>query len=366
MHILELASPLAITDSFKLTTEPHLVEDLSGAQMLVMADGGKMNQLHPEELAVRRKFDVNEDWNGKSILVMRAGGYGDLLLLSPVLREVKRRWPHCTIAVCAIPHFLAVLEHLPFVDERINYPIPTAIADQFHAWVLLENVIEKNEDAKTMHMTDVFAGNFGITSDEKYDRQPAYVVTTDEATWAKMAYPRKKGMQRLCVQMEAQAPNRSYPAQRMTQVCEHFLKTGRWEVFLLGEPGKFKVDEIPNLICLPQHNTTFRQSCAVVATSDSVLGPDSAMVHVAGALSVPAIGLYGPFPADIRVAYSPSVQVIEGKGHCAPCFHHVRRGQFFPAHGPCVAKKFCTVLDGIPVKKVIDRVTLTAKRLAFE
>ncbi len=362
MHILTLADTIKPRPDFVIKPGDYLAEDVNAAQLLLLADGGQMTPLHPEEIAVRKKFDPAENWNGKSILVVRTGGFGDLVLMTPVLREIKRRWPSIKINFACFPDYAPVLENLPFVDALVQYPIPMVEAQQYDAWVIMENAIEKNEEAKKKHMTDLFAERFGIGKDEKYDKQPTYAVTEREKVWADEAYPRKKGVQRLCVQFAAQVENRTYPGQRMQQVVEHFHKKG-WEVMVMGKPGELKMDEMDNLHNLTAHKTTMRQSCAVLATADCVLGPDSSLVHIAGALNVPAVALYGPFPSELRVAYSPSIQVIEGSGHCAPCFHHVRRGQRWPAHGPCVAKNYCTVLDGIPVKKVVDRVTMTAKKL---
>jgi ADP-heptose:LPS heptosyltransferase len=362
MHILTITETIKPRPNFVIPPGDYLAEDVNAAQLLLLADGGKMTPLHPEVLAVQKKFDPAQDWNGKSILVVRTGGFGDLVLMTPVLRELKRRWPTLKINLSCFPDYAPVLENLPFVDALVQYPVPMMEANQYDAWVIMENAIEKNEEAKKTHMTDLFAERFGIDAKEKYDKHPEYRVTEREAIWAQEAYPRKKGIQRLCVQFAAQVENRTYPGQRMQSVVEHFHRKG-WEVFVMGKPGELKMEENDTLRNLTAHGTTMRQSCAVLATADCVLGPDSALVHLAGALDVPTVALYGPFPAELRVAYSPSIQVLEGSGHCAPCFHHVRRGQSFPAHGPCFSKKYCTVLDSIPIKKVIDRVTMSAKKL---
>jgi len=362
VHIITLNEKLQHKPTIDLPPGDYLAEDLNAAQLLLLADGGKINSVHPEEIAVRHPFDPKEDWNGKRVLVMRTGGFGDLILMTPVLREIKRRWPDVTLDLACFPNYRPVLENLPYVNLAPTYPVPWLEALQYDAWVLMENVIEKNPDAKKMHMTDLFASRFGFAAKDIADKKPEYRVTERERIWAEEAYPRIKGVHRLAVQFNAQVLNRTYPGQRMQVVIEHFHKLG-WEIMVMGREGELQMQEGDLLHNLTAHKHTIRQSAAVIATSDCLLGPDSALLHLAGALDVPAVGIYGPFPAELRVAYSPSIQVIEGSGHCAPCFHHVRNGKQFPSHGPCASKGFCTVLDSIPVKKVIDRVTLTAKRL---
>ena len=363
MHIVDLASPIKASKEWTIPTGESLAEDISGAQFLIAADGGTMNKLHPEEVALR-KFNPKEDWNDRGILVMRTGGFGDLVLLTPVLAELKRRWPKCKIAFSCFKNFEPALHNLGLIDVFVSYPVPILEARQYDAWVLMENAIEKNPEAEKHHMTDIFAGKFGFDETDSFSRHPLYVVTEREKIWAEETYPRKSGVQRLVVQAEAKARNRCYPEARISAVVDHFSKLdGKWEILLVGEPKSLQVEESDRVKNLTAHGTTFRQSCAVLATADCVLGSDSAMIHVAGALDIPAVGLFGPFLSKLRTAYSPSVEGIDGKGACAPCFHHVRRGQEFPAHGPCANKGFCVVLDGIAPKKVIDRVVLRAKQV---
>jgi ADP-heptose:LPS heptosyltransferase len=368
MHLVTLAGHLVMSPTQTVPGGVELVaEDVSGAQMIVMANGGLMKPLE-----ARRPFSDKQDWNGKSILFVRFGGFGDLILLTPVLREVKRRWPGARVVVATMAkHYGQVLENLSFVDEIINYPVPVTTAVTFDAWVFFERAVEGNRRAEKIHMTDLFAEITGLSpvkegfwkkAQTMADYRPAYAVTEEEATWAKVAYPRINSQRRICVQIGTSAACRTYPVQRMQDVVGKLQKRG-FEIFLMGAKGEVTGEDSPGIRIIANAGLTFRQSCAVIADCDLVLGSDSALVHVAGALEIPAIGLYGPFPGEIRTKHSPTTIVLQGKGPCAPCFHHVHLRKAFPDQCPTGAKGFCGVLAGIKPDDIVAAVEKRAKKL---
>jgi ADP-heptose:LPS heptosyltransferase len=350
MHILNLPVRLELGPQDIYPPGEYLSTDIVAAQMLLMADGGSMVPLREV-----RRFVTGAP--PRNILIQRAGGFGDLILLTPVLREIKRRWPSVHLAVSTMGHYGVALANLPFVDEIVQFPVPLAVAETFDAWVFLENAIEKNSRAKELHMTELFAEIVGIT--DIADLHPAYAVKPTEAIWCNEAYPRNS-MPRVCVQVGASAKCRVYPQQLIINGCEDMIQRG-WEVFLLGTPGEIKWDQRvqlpPTLHDLTRSGLTFRQSCALINTADCVIGSDSALIHVAGALRVPAVGLYGPFPWKLRTKHCPTTVALTGSvnSKACPCFHHASATMrnHFPANCPSKDKGVCEVLADIEPKRIV-------------
>lgn len=370
MHILTLSDRITIPREPPIDPGDYLLTDINAADLLQWAGRGQMRPL-PEG----RPFDESKDWSGKKILFMRPGGFGDLILLTPVLRELKRRWPDCTIGVSTMRHYSCVFNGLPFVTGILRYPLPVAEANQFDAWIMLENAVELNPRARQIHMTDLFAEITGLSSIQ--DKQPAYRVSVQELNWCREQYPRKAGVRRLCVAPGASTPSRVFPIPLFGAVIGEFVTKG-WEVLVLGTPqdlGDFKIKPHEGLRNLTEFNHTFRQSCAVMNNADCLLGNDSAMVHVAGALGTPAVALYGPFPWALRTAYSHSVTALQGRCPVSPCFHHVNltKRNFFPDNCPSASRNYCEALGGkmddkgkqeggIRVSKIATTIELVARR----
>lgn len=339
-----------------------LVEDVSGAQMLAMAGGGKMEPVEPFDYPT---FSEREKWNGKSILLVMTAGFTKLILLTPVLREIARRWPTAKITVATVYMYRTVLKDLPYVHEVIEYPIKKTVAASFDAVVFFEKELETNPLAKKLHATDLFASIAGLTG--KFDRKPEYRVSSQEVMWALEGFPRTPGVQRAVLHLASGDTCREYHPDQISAVMVSLLEK-KWEVFIVGEPNSVQIPNGKGIRNLTMEGLTFRHSCAIVNGSDIVIGPDSVMVQIAGALDVPAIGLFGPFPADLRTKYSPSIFALQGKGSCAPCFHYEQRsrGMVFPAGGPCQKTGKCEVLAGIDPERVVQKAMKLARKFELK
>lgn len=364
MHFLQLPTRLELGRGIVIPPGEYALDDINGANFLAMAGAGRMTPL----TETRPISSALEACAATRILLMRAGGFGDLVLLTPVLREIKRLWPECHLAVCTMAHYAPVLAGLPFVNEIVDYPITRTSLETFDAWVFYENAIENNPAAHTRHMTDIFADIAGIPTPRAPDCQPAYAIKPSEAIWCNEAFPRVNGTRRICIQVGASAIARVYPQRLMGEAVGKMVQRG-WEVFLLGEKGEVRLPEkTPELIRnISEMGLTFRQSAAVVNTCDCFVGNDSALLHVAGALDVPAVGLYGPFPWKLRTAYSPSIHALQGVpvGDACPCFHHVNavRRNHLPEKCPTKAQGICGTLAEIKPDRIVATVEKIMRRL---
>lgn len=354
MHLLKIDVRLQINADEFIEPGELVVEAISGAQLLYMAGGGTMRPL--EET---RPFDETKDWNGKRLLFVRVGGIGDIVLLTPVLREIKRRWPRAVIHLCAHKEFGTVVQNLPFVGGIVDYPMTLAQTEAYDSWTFYENAIERNEEAKKLHSVDVYAKLIGLTGMADEDKNQEYRVTERERIWAEEAYPRINGTRRLCVQTTASARCRTYPGPLLEKVMTVMLAKG-WEVFLMGKPGEIRAQEVPGMRILT-NGLTLRQRCAVIAGADCVLAPDSALAHIAGALAVPCVALYAVFPWQVRTKYSPTTFALSGTGACAPCFHHQHADNYFPPNCPSASRGVCEVMESIDPKKIVQKIEVMAK-----
>jgi ADP-heptose:LPS heptosyltransferase len=359
VHILKIDQKVSLSSTELTEPGEYIADDVTCAHFLTLAGGGTMSP-------VTQTRPLTEA--SKSVLFFRIGAFGDLILLTPVLRALKAKRPDLKIAVSAIKYYGAVLQNLPYVDELLPYPLATTEAEKYDTWVNFECAVEKNPRAKEIHMTELYAEIAGIDLTGA-DLKPEFRPKASELIWCNEAYPRKEGIRRMCVQLMASSQIRTYPKAQIGQVVATFAGRKDWEVFLMGSKGqlKFPPGQLPpNILNVADSGHNFRQSAAIINTADIFIGPDSSLIHVAGALDVPAIGLYGPFPWKLRTAYSPSVTALQGNGKCSPCFHHVNGvlNNQFPENCPSQIKGACEVIADIKPERIISKADNLARDLS--
>lgn len=311
---------------------------------------------HPKTIEVRDggwKIWANSD--SDTVLVMRAGSIGDLVLLTPALRAWKLKNKDLKLALCTFPDKFPIFEHLEgVVDELVAYPLPFASIHKYREIITLEDAEMDNEH----HMTDVFAKELGVPTPLK-DYRPAYVVTPEEQESAKQYI--FQGRPTLAVQTKASVRNRNYPEALWLDVLLKLERRG-WGIVLLGRKGQLSPwpPEYANPFIrdLSVENLPLRTSVAVLSLCQALCGVDSAMVHFAAALELPAVGLYGPFPWQIRTSKAPKTTAIMGVGPCAGCCYHMVNWRHFPKNRPCTEIKTCVVLASIKTDRIVTKVDL--------
>jgi ADP-heptose:LPS heptosyltransferase len=354
MHLVTVTEP--ITGVNRLAVGSYLADNANAGELLARHPESVRIELAPNPAPISA-LDFTPGGKPKRILVIRAGGFSDLLFLTPVFRHLKADEPSLHIAVACFPEFSAVLEHNPDVAQIVQYPVPLSILETFDAVVPLENTVDTDHEH---HTTDRYFLEFGIAAPivPASDKACRYHLTDKERAGALSFFPTKldeKGdaIPRLGVQVAASSMCRTYPHDQLAAACQMLHERG-WEIFFFGPPKSIAIDERAGLVNLTLRSLNFRQSAAILTTCDVVLAPDSALAQLAGALDLPCVALYGPTPWRLRSAYHPKTIALQGTGPCAPCFHTGRT--HYPENGPCAKSGRCDVLASIKPGRLAAKV----------
>lgn len=367
MHLVTVTKTVSPGAVYTLTRGSYYTENVNAGEILIRFPRDTFIQEAPNP---RPPDDFIPNPNApQKILVIRPGGYGDLLFLTPVFRALKSNFPLLQINLACYEQYQEALAGNSDIAHFVKYPVPLDTLHSYDAIFALEGVVE---DEHKLHAVDRLLDEFGLPHSflDEDKKRCIYHLTEQEQRGAETTFPHRldkagHNVPRLGVQVVASSRCRSYPQDLTAQVCQMLHQRG-WEVFFFGSPKSLLIQEFDRLVNLTLRNLTFRQSCAVLSTCDVVLAPDSALVHVAGALEIPTVALYGPFPWQIRTRYNPKTIALQGKLDCAPCFHHVRARQEFPSDGPCFISGRCEALASIPPTRVaakIDALYRAARQL---
>jgi ADP-heptose:LPS heptosyltransferase len=346
MHLLTNEAPIVAHYGKVLPPGTWLMTNRDAFQVALMAEGGVRVSdwvwaTPPERLGFVPRGSTNfEEKPPSTILVIRPGAIGDLLLLSPALAALRAKWPDAQISLAIHDKHEPVAQD--FGVKLISHPTQSHFADAFDLVISLEDVIENNT---TLHATDAFAKAMGVTV-ESY--KPLYFVAPEESGYPHyLDHPKRIG-----IHLQASSPIRDYPMDQWQEVMKTLHERG-WEIMLLGNRTKLKNPPKGIVDC---SGMSFREAAAVLATCNVFCGVDSSFFNLCPALGVPAIGLFGPVNWRTRVREGNGQFALHGQG-CEPCgWTNSKFGRRFPENMPCNKAGACVLLADISPARIVAKI----------
>lgn len=292
-----------------------------------------------EQRTVSTITDTLGEVGGNSKVLARTGGFSDLLLLTPAIRQLRLNSPGIDIKVACHPRYAPILEG---VCDTINYPVS---ADVYNLKDL-DDSLESGDNF--IPLINRFAKDLGI--EKLKHRRLDYILTDAEIAFGHDQYPKGIDKIRLGVHLQTDAPNRNYPERQILEVCAALIRKGViHEVFLFGSPGSIRpeIGEINQITDLTNPGLSIRQSIAVAATCDALLVPDSIFMHIAGALNIPALVLSAAFDPSVTQAEQTTVQAMKSLATCRFCSWLPNGISDFPPDRQCSTVNRCIALAGL-------------------
>jgi ADP-heptose:LPS heptosyltransferase len=301
-----------------------------------------------------------QDLTDKKILITRTGGIGDLLFILPNLKYLKEKYPTCKIYFACGPQYQDMVNNWDCVDEILDQPFPFAFLTTSHYHAAFEGVIERAEEAKYTNAYRLFTDWLGLElPDEKLipvqEPKPLLVDICNN-----FLTEREQTEGFIILQLRASSPIRS-PRPTFWKNIIDGLGKRNYNVIITDTPHMEKdIDKfIETLNPLTQERTrnfskqsiSLDYSIALTSLAKCAISPDSSLIHIATSMSIPAFGIYGAFPGNIRLSTYKNVDWIEPVGiKCSPCFIHGPK--------PCINSidSHPVCYDKINVTEILDRV----------
>lgn len=119
-------------------------------------------------------------------------------------------------------------------------------------------------------------------------------------------------------------PAKRWPEEHYAEVAKRALKNG-WQVSLFGSakdiPVTSKINELAGGQCRDfAGKTSLTEALDLMSLCDAVVSNDSGLMHVAAALNIKTIALYGSSDPNFTPPLHPEAEVITLGLECSPCF----------------------------------------------
>ena len=217
---------------------------------------------------------LKRPWTRPAVEIVRKGQLGDVLMCTPVMRELKRRNPHCYIRFYT--EYGPLVNGLPYIDEVLPY-------DQRPRGALGLGY----EDAvpSEVHLSRVLGDTLGL---EVIDTHPNCVVRGDLAegyrhSLVHLPRPRVVFLRRA----SRWTPNKDWPDPNWVALITALARNAT--VIEIGQ-GDAAAGAIisPNYVDL-RGRTSLEQLAALIAVADLYVGPVSGPMHIAVAVGTPSV-----------------------------------------------------------------------------
>jgi ADP-heptose:LPS heptosyltransferase len=290
----------------------------------------------PEFSKVYRPYS-GQPLNGKSILISRTGGIGDLLFIQPNLLYLKEKYPDCYIRFACGPQYQAMIENWDCIDELLDLPysLSKLIRTDYH--ILFEGVIERCKLSHTQNAYNLFSKWIGLdlddkllipTQEPKWDMVDEVTDVLDDWELAEKDF--------IVMQLRASSPIRTPRPEFFAELICKLVNKGHNIVLTDTTKQAGQIDEFIDqyLDCdktkvynFAHKSKSLDYTIALAYLSKCIVATDSALNHIAASMKIPCYGIYGPFPGFIRLKTYPKAKWVDGNLPCSPCFLH--------GHDPC-------------------------------
>ncbi|UCF65732.1 MAG: glycosyltransferase family 9 protein [bacterium] len=290
----------------------------------------------------------------ENFLITRAmGGIGDLLMMTPGIHALKKKYPSEEIYLAIPKQYFSVFEGNSEV-KLLDIEQGDVNLSGYRKWFNFSDCpaarVESRSAPKVKKSRiDIFARALGITGIEfqVMDRRPRYHIFEEEKKFQQIFWQEQQlnGKTVIGVQLHSDESYRDYPHMKtlVRKLAEHHTV-----LVFDGKPiDGFNYKNVIKVDCF-----SLRKAFALVAGCDLIVAPDSSFVHLAGALDLPAIALFGPIDGKIRTRDYPKVDYLDARQHlgCVPCW----RNESLPCKLTNMRQSIC--LMSIPVSEIIARV----------
>ena len=295
----------------------------------------------------------------EKFLVCRFGGIGDSLMLTPIVRELRRRHKGCKVHFAVRAEIAELFMHDKLFDRILPVRrMPPSGLDCIHrdnGWISLECIkgnytqvydfkysVELNSpwqqlaerdgpwrtsmNSNFTHWLELSFGWTNIDWREVLERDgeaaflPQYVPTAEEREWAKERIPDKDGPV-IGIQLRASSLARTwYRSEELPAKLRVLVPNARILYFDHDRLTWILTEQVGSKQIEVGGEGGLRKSAALVERMDLLVSADSGYSHIAAALGTPTLTVYTTVPGWTREKYYPKSHAIQSKLSCSPCF----------------------------------------------
>jgi heptosyltransferase-2 len=329
------------------------------------------------------------------VLVREVNWLGDLVMTMPALRAARAALPHARLAVMVRQELAGFFDGARWIDEIIPFRVRRGVgglldrrrivatlrARRFELAILLPrsfesalwpalariprrigyrddargalltsaplrgpDVMQRHQVYDYLHLMQLAVGIVGDPSDCAIDVDPRHRTSIDG--WL-AARRRRRGPLIALAAAAAYGPAKEWPAARWVELADRLSERHGAECVLVGAPNeRARCEQIAagtrHGVLIAAGETSIGEAIALLARCAGFAGNDSGSMHVAGALGIPTVGIFGSTNPTRTAPLGPRTRVLYHQIECSPCLERTCRF----GHYDCLKRIGAHEVDG--------------------
>ena len=312
----------------------------------------------------------------KNIIVKMPNWLGDLVMATPVLADLRQHWPDANITAMCQSNVAAILKHDPNITEVFSYRKPSGWIPHSHHWKIISDLRKGQYDMGIL-LTNSFStawwfwlggvkNRIGFKGNARSwllnnavpfpkERETQHLVITYKQLLEPLGIPLSDTAPQLFISPEEQQaaedllqkcgvvknksvifginPGAAYGSakcwlpDRYRAVTEKLLEDPLAYVIYFGDPAGAPLvnsicQDLPSRVINLAGKTSLRELMALMNCCSAILTNDSGPMHIAAALKIPLVALFGS-TSDIKTGPYGIGKVIHKHVECSPCYKRV-------------------------------------------
>jgi lipopolysaccharide heptosyltransferase II len=302
----------------------------------------------------------------QKILIRGPNWVGDAVLAIPAMKSVRERFPDSEITLLVRPWVAGLFTSAPFIDTVWSEEKPSCLTDwtriirdvrgrAFDVALLLPNSFESAlmmflggvpqrigyaTDGRRWMLTSSITPSEGSRHQMQYylDLVKVLAAQTEEPSIAIEATARERADARRLLREEgisnvpflvlnpgaAYGSAKRWPEDRFAGVADALASELDLAVALIGSPSEVPIaqqirDRMQAAAAVLTGKTSLETLIGVLAESSLMITNDSGPMHIAAALGVPTVAVFGSTDDKVTGPCGPQTRIVKHAVECSPC-----------------------------------------------
>lgn len=309
------------------------------------------------------------DKSNKKILIIAPSWIGDVVMSQSLFRVLKKKYPDCVIDVLASEYLHPILKRMPEVRDPLlsvfkhgelnlseRYKVAKALEKKSYThvyilpnsiksalipfWANIPNRIGWLGEYRYFLVNDIRYGRkkidlmverfvaLGHEKGEEVEKDFLFPKLEVDPENVNLAIEKMKmhisGRPILAICPGAEhGSSKRWPWEYYAEVAKEKLEEG-WDVWIFGGPKEKpiakNIQEYCSNMCFDLSGKTgIGEAIDLISNVDAVVANDSGLMHVAAALDVPVVAIYGATPQSFAPPLSNKSRALSLNLSCSPC-----------------------------------------------